>query len=60
MFPCQVCENNVEAQFLNGVLVGKECMNDQVGCKINVTEHMIVAIEETQKKLKKVEADESE
>jgi len=60
MFPCQVCENNVEAQFLNGVLVGKECVNNQIGCKINVTKHMIVAIEETQKKLEKVEIDESE
>jgi hypothetical protein len=60
MFPCQACDTNVEAQFVNGVLVGKACSNNQVGCKINVTEHMVKAIEETQNRSEKVEADESE
>jgi hypothetical protein len=60
MFPCQICDLNVEAQFINGILVGKVCPNDQVGCKINVTEHMVRAMEETRSRLEKVEADESE
>ena len=49
VFPCNTCEDDVETQFVNGVLVGKECVNNQEGCKINVTQHMVVAIEETQR-----------
>ena len=60
MFPCNTCENNVETQFVNGVLVGKVCENDQKGCQINITEHMIQAIEETQKTLKKTEVKDAE
>ena len=60
VFPCNTCEDDVETQFVNGVLVGKVCPNDQKGCKINVTQHMVVAIEETQRILEKVEANESE
>jgi hypothetical protein len=60
MFPCNVCDNYVEAQFVNGILVGKNCSNNQEGCKINVTTHMIKAIEETQKVLQKAEDNESE
>ena len=60
MFPCLTCDNNVEAQFLNGILVGKNCSNNQEGCKINTTQHMIKAIEETQRVLDKVQENDSE
>jgi len=60
MFPCKTCDEHVEAQFVNGVLVGKSCTNNQDGCKINITEHMVKAIEETQKVLKKAEANDAE
>jgi hypothetical protein len=60
VFPCNTCEQDVETQFVNGILVGKECRNNQVGCQINITEHMIKAIEETQKVLSKTERDDAE
>jgi hypothetical protein len=60
MFPCNTCEKSVETQFVNGVLVGKVCDNDQKGCQINVTQHMIKAIEETQKTLEKAEVKDAE
>ena len=60
VFPCNTCEQDVETQFVNGVLVGKACQNDQVGCQINVTQHMIKAVEETQRVLQKAESNESE
>jgi len=60
VFPCNTCEDDVETQFVKGILVGKECPNDQKGCKINITQHMVVAIEETQRVLEKVESNESE
>ena len=60
IFPCLTCEESVEAEFVSGILVGKGCSNNQEGCKINTTEHMVKAIEETQKVLRKVEDDESE
>jgi len=60
VFPCKTCEQDVETQFINGVLVGKGCSNDQVGCKIDVTQHMIKAVEETQRVLSKVESNDSE
>ena len=60
VFPCNTCEDDVETQFVNGILVGKSCPNNQEGCRINVTQHMVVAIEETQKVLEKVETNETE
>ena len=60
MFPCLTCDKSVEAQFAGGVLVGKACQNNQEGCKINVTEHMIAAVRESQKALKEVGVDEQE
>ena len=60
MFPCLTCDKSVETQFVSGVLVGKECQNNQEGCRINVTEHMVVAIRETHKMLEKVSTDEQE
>ena len=48
MFPCNTCENNVEAVLVAGVVVGKECINDQKNCKINITEHMVYAMEKTE------------
>lgn len=55
MFPCQTCDKQVEAAFVNSKLVGKGCSNGGEGCKINITEHMIKAIEETSLYLSKVE-----
>jgi ribosomal protein L37AE/L43A len=60
MFPCQTCDTNVEAQFINGILVGKNCSNNFEGCKINVTEHMSKAIEEVQKRSELIEAEDAE
>ena len=60
VFPCNTCEDDVETQFVNGILVGKVCPNNQEGCKINITQHMVVAIEETQKTLERVDSNESE
>jgi|TARA_Y100000034_G_C6828133_1_gene373565 hypothetical protein len=60
VFPCNTCEQDVETQFVNGVLVGKGCKNDQVGCQINITEHMVKAIEETQKVLSKADKNDAE
>jgi ribosomal protein L34E len=60
MFPCLTCDNNVEAMFAEGVLVGKRCSQELGPCKLNVTEHMIKAVEETQKILAKADEDESE
>jgi hypothetical protein len=60
VFPCNTCEDDVETQFVNGILVGKLCPNNQEGCRINVTQHMVVAIEETQRVLEKVEANDTE
>ena len=45
MFPCNTCEKSVEATVDAGLLVGKDCPNNGVGCKINITENMISAIE---------------
>lgn len=49
MFPCNTCDIDVEAQFVSGVLVGKACPKGGTGCRINTTEHMVKAIEETQR-----------
>ena len=49
MFPCNTCDTNVEAQFVAGILVGKGCSKGGTGCQINITEHMVKAIKETQK-----------
>lgn len=44
MFPCNSCERPMEAEVKAGVIIGKDCPNDGVGCKINITEHMASAI----------------
>tara|TARA_B100000700_G_scaffold306700_1_gene382180 strand:- start:283 stop:645 length:363 start_codon:yes stop_codon:yes gene_type:complete len=60
MFPCQTCDKQVEAAFCNSKLVGKACPEDGSNCKINITEHMVKAIKETETYLEKVrEHDES-
>ena len=46
MFPCNTCEKPVEAVVEAGLLIGRDCPNDGVGCKINITEHMVNAIEQ--------------
>lgn len=56
MFPCLTCDRNVEATTNMGVVVGRGCENDQKGCKINITEHMICAIENSEVIAKKIEA----
>lgn len=60
MFPCETCDNHVEATFSNSKLVGKNCQNEASSCKINVTKHMVNAIVETEKYLNKVEAHDGE
>jgi hypothetical protein len=45
-FPCNTCDKQIQAVLVNGVLVGKNCPNEQKGCLINVTEPMIAAIKE--------------
>jgi len=55
VFYCEAHDDNVEAIFVQSKLVGKTCPDDGESCKINVTKHMIKAIEETGKYLSKVE-----
>ena len=45
VFPCQTCDENVEASIINGVVIGTQCPNDGSGCKIDITQHMVCAIE---------------
>jgi len=47
VFPCQTCNEDVETEFVSSRLVGKACPNNQDGCKIDITQHMVKAIEET-------------
>lgn len=49
MFPCKTCDKLVEATMSAGVLTGKLCPKDGVGCKINITEHMVKALETFEK-----------
>ncbi len=55
MFHCQTCDNHVETVFSNAILRGKACPNDGTSCKIDITSHMAKAIEETHKKIEKIE-----
>ena len=55
MFYCNTHEKHVETIFKNSVLVGKTCPHDGASCKINITSHMAKAIEETHKKIEKIE-----
>jgi hypothetical protein len=50
VFPCLSCDKSVEAEVKAGVLVGKLCPNDQSGCLLNTTEHMVHAIKATKEK----------
>jgi len=45
-FPCNTCEKEVQTALVNGVLVGRNCPNDQKGCQVNITETMVAAIKE--------------
>jgi hypothetical protein len=45
MFPCQTCNMDVEASVVSGVVIGAQCPNSGKGCKINITKHMVCAIE---------------
>lgn len=45
-FPCNTCEKEVQAVMVNGILVGKNCPNNQSGCQINITETMATAVKE--------------
>jgi hypothetical protein len=55
MFPCLTCERSVEATTKMGVVVGRLCENEQKGCKIDITEHMVCAIENSEIIAKKIE-----
>tara|TARA_A200000159_G_C7334465_1_gene344450 strand:- start:176 stop:520 length:345 start_codon:yes stop_codon:yes gene_type:complete len=56
VFQCGSCDKHVEAVFKNSILVGKECSNDGIGCKIDITDHMQKAIQETSAYLREVES----
>lgn len=45
VFGCVTCGKNVEAKVSGGVVVGKNCQQDEKGCKLNITKHMVVALE---------------
>jgi hypothetical protein len=49
VFPCKTCDKHVEATMSAGILKGKACPNGGVGCKINITEHMVKALELVEK-----------
>lgn len=55
VFNCETCDTHVQAAFDQSKLVGKNCPNERKGCKINVTEHMKKAIEETGNYLSRIE-----
>jgi len=46
VFPCNTCSKDVEAHMDGGVLVGKACVNDRVGCQLNITESMLHALKQ--------------
>ena len=46
-FKCLTCNDDVEAAMVGGIVVGKACKQDQKGCKLNVTQHMVKALEIT-------------
>jgi|TARA_R110001583_G_scaffold16234_28_gene66385 hypothetical protein len=49
VFYCESHDNHVETTYINSVLVGKSCPRDSSPCRINITNHMKRAIEETSK-----------
>jgi len=55
VFYCKTHDDHVETAFVQSKLIGKTCPEDGRSCKINETEHMVRAIEETGKYLSKVE-----
>tara|TARA_Y100000287_G_scaffold171419_1_gene157849 strand:- start:4053 stop:4424 length:372 start_codon:yes stop_codon:yes gene_type:complete len=55
MFPCETCDKSVEAAIVDSRLVGRDCGDPDSTCRINVTKHMIQAIQETEKYLTKVD-----
>ena len=46
VFECKTCDKHVESLFLSGRLVGKSCDNGQKNCMIDVTSHMVRAVQE--------------
>lgn len=59
VFHCQTCDDHVETTFLNSKLVGKNCSDSGNNCKINVTKHMIKAVQDAEKSQKIEEGDET-
>ena len=55
VFPCETCDKNVEAAIVDSKLVGKDCSDPNSACKINITKHMVRALQETESYLAKVE-----
>jgi hypothetical protein len=45
VFGCLTCNKNVEAKISKGIVVGKNCQMNEQGCKLNITKHMVVALE---------------
>jgi hypothetical protein len=46
VFYCETHDDHVETTFSNSVLIGKSCPDDGKACKINVTKHMVKAIQD--------------
>ena len=55
VFYCEAHDDHVETVYKESRLVGKSCPDDGESCKINITKHMVRAIEETERYLSKVE-----
>jgi len=55
VFYCEAHDEHVETAFVESKLIGKTCPQDGLSCKINITKHMIKAMEETEKYLSEVE-----
>jgi len=46
VFPCKICNKNVETEVVAGKVTGKDCKNNN--CLINITEFMVKMIQENQ------------
>jgi hypothetical protein len=55
VFHCKTHDDHVETAFVDSRLVGKTCPDDGDPCRIDVTQHMVKAVEETGKYLSRVE-----
>lgn len=57
VFKCLTCKKDVETAMNSGVVVGKGCQQKEGKCQINITEHMVVALQSMDKVQKEDEPD---